>query len=193
MSTQSGMTNSHKGMSRRSFLKTSAAGTAALWIGVNNDGVFAATAQDPAMGAGNLNPFVRIGGDGTVTVICKHFEMGQGPTTGLATLVAEELDVGWDAIHVEYAPSDNELYKNLGFGAQGTGGSTAISNSYIQYRQAGAAARDMLLRAAAQLWQVDVSAVSLTEGMLVAGDKRVGLGEVIEIAKTSRPPARTKT
>ena len=192
MSMQSGITDNNQGMSRRGFLKASATGTAALWIGVNSNGVFAATARDPAMGAGNLNPFVRIGDDGTVTVISKHFEMGQGPTTGLATLVAEELDVGWDTIKVEYAPSNNDLYKNFGLGSQGTGGSTAIGNSYIQYRQAGAAARDMLIRAAAQLWQMDAADVSLDDGMLVAGDKSANLSEVLEIAKTLDAPAEPK-
>ena len=87
------------------------------------------------------NAFVRIGTDDLVTVMIKHLEMGQGPYTGLATLVAEELDADWSQMRAEGAPADDTLYANLAFGAQGTGGSTAIANSFMQMRKAGAAAR----------------------------------------------------
>ncbi|MEJ2168313.1 MAG: molybdopterin-dependent oxidoreductase [Desulfobacterales bacterium] len=96
-----------------------------------------------------LNPFVKIGADGRVTVISKHFESGQGIYTGLATLLAEELDADWESVQVESAPADERLYNNLFFGPmQATGGSTGIANSYEQYRRAGAAARAMLISAA---------------------------------------------
>src|SRR4051812_17264547 len=62
------------------------------------------------------NAFVRIGTDNTVTVLIKHIEFGQGPFTGLATLVAEELDADWSQVRAEHAPSNPELYKNLFFG-----------------------------------------------------------------------------
>ncbi len=81
------------------------------------------------------NAFVRIGEDSTVTVLSKHVEMGQGAYTGLATIVAEELDADWNQIRVEGAPADAKLYNNLAFGPfQGTGGSTAIANSYDQLK-----------------------------------------------------------
>ena len=97
------------------------------------------------------NAFVRIGADNTVTVIVKHLEMGQGTYTGLPTLVAEELDADWSQIRAEGAPADAKRYNNLFWGeAQGTGGSTAIANSYEQLRKAGAAARAMLVAAAAR-------------------------------------------
>ena len=83
--------------------------------------------------------------DDTVTVLIKHIEFGQGPFTGLATLVAEELDADWSKVRAEHAPSNPELYKNLAFGVQGTGGSSAIANSYEQMRKAGATARAMLV------------------------------------------------
>ena len=96
------------------------------------------------------NAFVRIGADDTVTVVVKHIEMGQGTFTGLPTLVAEELDADWSQIRVEGAPADANRYNNLFWGpAQGTGGSTALANSYEQLRKAGAAARAMLVAAAA--------------------------------------------
>src|SRR5258705_7892582 len=78
------------------------------------------------------NAFVRIGTDDTVTVLIKHIEFGQGPFTGLATLVAEELDADWTQMRAVHAPSNPELYKNLLMGIQATGGSTSIANSYEQ-------------------------------------------------------------
>jgi len=125
------------GMNRRTFLKSTAVAGASLSIGFAASGILttATAASEPA----GFNPYVRINADGTATIICKHFEMGQGTSTGLTTLVAEELDIAWDDISMEFAPSNNELYKNLAFGSQGTGGSTAIANSFIQYRTAGAA------------------------------------------------------
>ena len=102
------------------------------------------------------NAFVRIGSDNRVTVIIKHLEMGQGTYTGLATLVAEELDAAWSQIDVEGAPADAGTYNNLLWGrVQGTGGSTAIANSYEQMRKAGATAREMLIAAAATKWNVE--------------------------------------
>lgn len=113
-------------VSRRGFLKGTATAGAALFIGTTASGVLAAGQEDVV-----LNPFVKIDADGTVTVIIKHFEMGQGTTTGLTTLVAEELDASWDQIKTDFAPADANTYNNLFFGKlQGTGGSTAIANSF---------------------------------------------------------------
>src|SRR5258707_5373838 len=106
------------------------------------------------------NAFVRVGLDDTVTVLIKHIEFGQGPFTGLSTLVAEEMDADWSKVRAEHAPANAELYKNLAFGAQGTGGSTAIANSYEQMRKTGAAARAMLLPAAAEAWRVPASQIT---------------------------------
>jgi len=112
------------------------------------------------------NAFIRIAGDDTVTVLVKHIEFGQGPFTGLATLAAEELDADWTQVRAEHAPSNPELYKNLAFGVQGTGGSTAIANSYEQMRKAGATARAMLVAAAAQAWRVPESEITVERGTL---------------------------
>src|SRR6202165_4932147 len=143
-------------LSRRVFLQS--AGATGLVIGF---GWLAPTSADAAQpgaegaAAGPLAPnaFVRVGTDNLVTVICKHHEMGQGNTTGLASLVADELDADWSLVRTEYAPSDAKLYSNLNFGLQGTGGSSAIANSFLQYRSAGATARAMLVAAAAGGWQ----------------------------------------
>jgi len=128
----------------------------------------ATQASAPAAGAAVLAPnaFVRIAPDDTVTVLVKHIEFGQGPFTGLATLVAEELDADWSKVRAEHAPSNPELYKNLAFGMQGTGGSTAIANSYDQMRSAGATARAMLVEAAARAWNVPAGEITVEIGVM---------------------------
>lgn len=85
-----------------------------------------------------LTPFVKITSDGQVIAIVKHFEKGQGPATGLTSLIAEELGVTMEQIDYDFAPSNPQVYNNLFFGPfQGTGGSTAMANSFQQYRTAG--------------------------------------------------------
>ena len=140
------------------------------------------------------NAFVRIGTDNIVTVLIKHIEFGQGPFTGLATLVAEELDADWSQIRAEHAPSNPELYKNLFFGMQGTGGSSAIANSYEQMRQAGATARAMLVDAAAQAWGVPASEITVERGVLRhARTKRQGrFGQFTQAAARLPVPSSVK-
>ena len=150
---------------RRQFLKGAGAVGAGLVIGFHWAGgrraAMAAT-EDLAP-----NAFVRIAPDSTVTVIAKHFEMGQGTTTGLPTILAEELDADWAQVKVAFAPSDPAKYNNLLFGqAQGTGGSTAIANSYKQLREAGAAARALMVQAAADSWNVPADEISVEKGIV---------------------------
>jgi isoquinoline 1-oxidoreductase subunit beta len=130
------------------------------------------------------NAFVRIGADDTVTVLVKHIEFGQGPFTGLATIVAEELDADWAKVRAEHAPADDNLYKNTVLGVQGTGGSTSIANSYDQLRKAGAAARAMLVEAAAQSWRVPAGEISVERGLLrhAKSDRRARFGQFAEAA-----------
>ena len=173
--------------SRRGFLKGAAATAGvALIVGFDPKGALAVPSGPAA-----LNPFVMIDQDGVVTVILKHFEMGQGTTTGLTTLVAEELDADWNAVRIEFAPVDKN-YNNLFFGMQGTGGSTAIANSFMQYRQAGAAARAMLVEAAAKSWGVEPSAVTIENGVMKAGGKSASFGEFVAAAAEMTPPAEPK-
>ncbi|WP_299955277.1 molybdopterin cofactor-binding domain-containing protein [uncultured Roseobacter sp.] len=174
--------------SRRGFLKAAAASGAVLVLGIRPDGALAA-ADSPAM----LNPFVKIGTDGSVTAIVKHFEKGQGPATGLSTLIAEELGLRMDQIDYEFAPSNPEVYNNTLFGpVQGTGGSTAMANSYLQYRQAGAAAREMLIEAAAQTWGVEASALKIEEGVISGAGNTAPLGDFVETAATLEAPAEPR-
>lgn len=180
-------------ISRRGFLIGSAAGSAALLVGVKANGVLAA-AHD-AVSSADLNPFVRIDASGIVTVILKHFEMGQGTSTGLTTLVAEELDADWEKVDTAFAPSDGTRYANLMFGLQGTGGSTATANSYTQYREAGAIARDLLVRAAAQTWGVDADSIKIERSVLKSGKHFGHFGEFVRLASmleiTSEPVVKT--
>ncbi len=171
--------------SRRGFLKGAAATGAVLVIGARPDGVLAASG-DQTM----LNPFVKIGSDGSVTAIVKHFEKGQGPATGLPTLIAEEIGLRIDQIAYEFAPSNPEVYNNLAFGPfQGTGGSTAMANSFMQYRQAGAAARNVLIRAAADAWGVDAGTLTIEEGMVTGNGQSAPIGDFVEAAAGLDAPA----
>ncbi|WP_300014302.1 molybdopterin cofactor-binding domain-containing protein [uncultured Roseobacter sp.] len=166
--------------SRRGFLKTAAASGAVLVLGIRPDGVLAASGES-AM----LNPFVKISADGSVTAIVKHFEKGQGPATGLSTLIAEELGLRMDQIDYEFAPSNPQVYNNTLFGpVQGTGGSTAMANSYLQYREAGAAAREILIRAAAQTWGAEVSELKIEDGVISGAGNAAPLGDFVELAAT---------
>ena len=171
--------------SRRGFLKSAAAAGAVLLVGARTDGALAAATTESAQ----FNPFVKIDADGTVTAIVKHFEKGQGPATGLPTLIAEEIGLRMDQIEYEFAPSNPQIYNNLLFGPfQGTGGSTAMANSWMQYRQAGAAAREMLVTAAAQSWGVDASTVTIEEGIVKAGDKSAPISKFVAAASQLEAP-----
>ena len=149
---------------RRQFLQVAAIAGGGFAIGM---GPFTPAAAADGGAPFAPNPFVRIGADNSVTVIVKHLEMGQGTYTGLPTLVAEELDADWAQIKVEGAPANAGLYNNLLWGpAQGTGGSTAIANSYEQLRKAGAAARAMLVAAAADEWKVAADTITVSRGVI---------------------------
>ena len=158
--------SSASGTTRREFLKgAGAVSTAALTVGFTWVGPARraqAAAANPAGFAPNA--FVRIGADGSVTIISKHVEMGQGAYTGIATVLAEELDADWAQVKVESAPADVKRYANLAFGMQGTGGSSAMNNSWAQLREAGAKARAMLLAAAARQWAVPVTELTTDKG-----------------------------
>jgi isoquinoline 1-oxidoreductase beta subunit len=185
-------------LSRRDFLKAGAG----LTLGVAVPGALAQMAGPgrggsgpAAAGAFEPNAFVRIGTDNTVTVIVKHFEMGQGTFTGLPTLVAEELDADWSQIRAEGAPADATRYNNLFMGQmQGTGGSTAMANSYDQMRKAGAAARAMLVAAAAERWKVAAGEITISRGVVqhAATNKTARFGSLAAAAAKQPVPQDVK-
>lgn len=170
--------------SRRDVLKGAAALTLALYL--------PGCADTRDTGLFEPNAFLRITTDGTVTILSKHLEMGQGTYTGLATLVAEELDADWSMVNVEGAPADTKRYINSSFGMQGTGGSTSIANSWQQYRQAGATARAMLVAAAAKQWGVAASGITVTQGRVThaASGRDVGFGELVGTAASLSVPEK---
>jgi isoquinoline 1-oxidoreductase beta subunit len=182
---------------RRAFLKRAGTATAmALTIGFDWAGPArrAAAAVAPLAGAVFApNAFLRIGSDDSVTVIAKHVEMGQGAYTGIATIVAEELDADWSRVRVESAPADAKRYANLAFGTmQGTGGSSAMANSWTQLREAGGRARAMLLSAAAKNWKVPVVELTVEKGIVYhAGSKRQApFGSLVRMAASLPVPEK---
>ena len=163
------MTHHDASLTRRAALK----GVAGLVIGFHlprsahgKSGSAPPSRADGGSASFAPNAFIRIGTDDLVTVLVKHIEFGQGPFTGLATLAAEELDADWAQMRAEHAPSNPALYKNFVLGMQGTGGSSAIANSYDQMRKAGATARAMLVQAAANIWNVAPAEIAVERGVL---------------------------
>ncbi|WDI32500.1 xanthine dehydrogenase family protein molybdopterin-binding subunit [Hyphococcus flavus] len=137
------------------------------------------------------NAFVRVSPDNTVTVLIKHIEFGQGPWTGLATLVADEMDADWSQIKAEHAPSNAQLYANAAFGPiQGTGGSTAMFSSYELMRKAGATAKAMLIAAAAARWGISSDSISVSNGVVshTGSGRSATFGELAEAASSQTPP-----
>jgi isoquinoline 1-oxidoreductase beta subunit len=184
------MTLHDKNLSRRTMLKGASALVIGLYIPAAaraQSGAASVFAPGAGTGAATFAPnaFIRVGADDVVTVLSKHIEFGQGPFTGLATLVAEEMDADWSKMRVEHAPSDPKVYNNLAFGpVQGTGGSTAIANSYEQMRKAGATARALLVSAAAEAWNVPAGEITIEKGVLkhAASNRQSGFGAFAEAA-----------
>lgn len=172
-------------LSRRSLL----AGAGGLVIALHLPKA-ARAQQAPGAATFAPNAFIRVAADSSVTVLVKHIEFGQGPFTGLATLVAEEMDADWSQMRAEHAPADVKLYANLAFGVQGTGGSTAMANSFDQIRKAAATARIMLVQAAAQDWKVPAREITIEAGVLKHASGRQGrFGEFAEAAAKLPAPA----
>ena len=178
-------------MSRRRFIKLT--GASGLAIGLVSAG--AAGAATPKATAGKLKPgqqpgaFVHIDRKGVVTIQINRLEFGQGSHTGLARILADELDADWNSVRAELAPA-GEAYKDPAFGLQMTGGSNSIQNSFMQYRELGARARAMLVEAAARAWKVDAATVRTRAGRLIADDGRsASYGEMSDAAMALPVPA----
>jgi isoquinoline 1-oxidoreductase beta subunit len=178
--------------SRRRFIVTTAGAGAGLVIAF----VLPASGRRALLAAGqppgppklpSPNAFLQIGADETVTIRLAHAEMGQGVWTTLAMLVAEELDCDWSKIRVEHAPAA-PAYAHTAFGAQMTGGSTSTSSEFDRYRQVGAMARDMLVRAAATTWSVPPGECRVENGVITHQGKRTTFGAVSKAAQALTPP-----
>ncbi|RAK59773.1 xanthine dehydrogenase family protein molybdopterin-binding subunit [Phenylobacterium hankyongense] len=141
---------------------------------------------------GPFGPFLKFSPDGWVTVMSKHIEFGQGNHAGLAALAAEELDADWAKVRVAFAPAIAKVYANGLMGVQGTGGSSAISNSWTQLRTAGAAARAMFVQAAAKTWNVPAAEITVQNGVLThaKSGKTSGFAPLIAEAGKITPPQK---
>jgi isoquinoline 1-oxidoreductase beta subunit len=161
-------------LSRRSFL----AGTAAAG-GLSLGFALPSLAQDAASAAPELNAWVVVNPDNTIVVRVAKIEMGQGTLTGLAQLVAEELDCDWANVTWSYPTPGENVTRDRVWGSFGTFGSQGIRTSQEMVRQGGAAARAMLLKAAANRWGVDVGAVTVSKGVITGpGGETLTYGDV---------------
>lgn len=172
-------------LTRRTFLKATTAGGAALIIGIRLPG------PDEALGAGEATTFapgvfVRIDTDGTVTVVVPRSELGQGARTALPMIVAEELEADWRRVRVEPALAHLERY-----GSMTTGGSTSVREFYAPLRQAGATAREMLCEAAARTWKVPAGECRAQEGVVThaPSGRQLEFGALVPLAATLPVPA----
>ncbi len=171
--------------SRRGFL----AGTGALVVG------FTLPATGRAAGAAKstgLTAWLRIGSDERITVICGSAEMGQGVHTAIPMLLAEELDADWSRVAVEQSPVD-QAYANPAFKMQATGGSTTVRGHWELLRTTGAAAREMLVAAAAAKWNVDAGQLGTAKGFVTGpGGKKASYGSLVEAAAKLPVPTAPK-
>ncbi len=173
-------------VTRRRFLEVSGGAGAGLVLAFHLPGVRRLAAfADPAA----LNAWIRIGADDSITFLVSESEMGQGVLTSIPMLLAEELEVDWTRVRSEHSPADRALY-----GTQSTGGSTSMRTNFDRLRTAGAAAREMLVTAAATRWNVSPSQCRAENGRVVhpASGRSVSYGEVADSAASLEAPSRPK-
>jgi isoquinoline 1-oxidoreductase beta subunit len=176
-------------VNRRDFLRAGVLVSGGLLLGVClSSPSQGGQARAAASGPSTLNAFIHIGTDGVVTLINNKSEMGQGVYTSLPMLVAEELECDWASIRVEAAPVD-PVYNHTMFGMQMTGGSTSIATEWERMRKMGAAAREMLLAAAADTWKVDKAGCHAERGTVVhSSGQKLSYGQLAEKAATMPVP-----
>src|SRR5437899_2720139 len=160
-------------ISRRQFLSTSAALGGGLLIGFRTGPLIGASAAPFVP-----NAFIRIGSDGQIVLTMPYVEMGQGTYTSIPMLIAEELEVDLKQVRLEHAPPNEKLYANPLLGVQATGNSNAIRGAWKPMRLAGAAARTMLIAAAAKRWNVDPATCRAQSGEVIhpPGGRKIKYG-----------------
>jgi isoquinoline 1-oxidoreductase beta subunit len=183
-------------LSRRRFLLATMATSAGLAVGFRP---FAAASEEHGGQAAIPNPFqayVEVAENGAVTILSSQFDMGQGSYHGIATLVVEELGCDWSDVSVTGAAGNTNLYGNLVWGGamQGTGGSSSMVSSWERYRKAGAAARQLLVEAAAKAWGVPGGEIEVRKGQLAHGSsgRTAGFGEFAKAAGALPAPSDIK-
>ena len=179
----------HSAISRRSLLGGGLAGGFLLAFHLPTYG-----ASEPAQGGtkGKFAPnaFIRIDPAGKTTLVMPQVEMGQGVYTSVAMILAEELDADYQQIVLEHAPPNDKLYGNPAFGIQVTGNSNSIRAFWKPLREAGAAARAMLIQAAAQQWKVDPASCTAADGQVrhSGSGRKLGFGTLAGAASKLAPP-----
>ncbi|HZP86197.1 MAG TPA: molybdopterin cofactor-binding domain-containing protein [Burkholderiales bacterium] len=177
---------------RRAFLVKSAALSGGLMIGVSFP--FSGIAAQSADAAPEVTHWLTIQPDDTVVIRIARSELGQGTFTGLAMLVAEELGCEWSKVRAEYADVNEHVKRNRIWGSMSTGGSRGIRDSQDYMRKAGAAAREMLIAAAAKEWGVPASEVGIVKGAIVHGPtlRATTMGKIAPAAAKLEMPKEPK-
>src|SRR5664279_396893 len=180
-------------LDRREFLRKSTTGGTALVIGFYLFGKYEALADKPPKDPTAMNAWVQIAPDDSVTLVIDKSEMGQGISTALAMVLAEELDLDWKKVRTVFAPAAPKYFNPI-FGLQGTGGSSSVRGSWEPLAKAGAAAREMLITTAAKRWCVEPTACHTENSAVVqsATGKRIGYGALVEDAAKLPVPVAAK-
>lgn len=169
-------------LNRRGFLHATSAAAGGLMVGFHVPGL----AQDGA--TPELNAWVQVLPDETTVIRIARSEMGQGTLTGLAQLVAEELECDWAKVKTEYPTPGQNLARNRAWGSMSTGGSRGVRESHEYVRKGGALARAMLIQAAANQWNVSVVECTTSSGWVIHAGKRLSYGQLAaEAAKLAAP------
>ena len=181
-------------LNRRSFLRASAAAAGGLLVSSHFD--LPASAQEGTQAApAKVYPpdaFVRVGPDGRIVISINRLEFGQGVSTGLPMIVAEEMDADWSQVQAELAPAA-DVYRDPLFGLQMTGGSASIANSFQQYRELGARTRAMLVGAAADRWQVAPDECRTADGVVYGpGNRSARYAELADAAARRPVPDKVR-
>jgi isoquinoline 1-oxidoreductase beta subunit len=173
---------------RRSFLKVTALGAGGVLIGLQFEPEAKAQGRGP-QAPPDPHAYIKVAPDGTVTIMAKNPEVGQGIKTMLPMLIAEELDVDWKSVKIEQTDFNDKLYA-----LQNAGGSTGTPNNWIPMRQVGAAARAMFITAAAQTWNVPEAECTTASGRVLHNGQSSGYGELAaKVATLAAPdPANLK-
>lgn len=185
------LTDESGGLSRRAFITAGALAGGGLALAIWARGRMRDEPPSPGGAAFAPDAWIRLGADGWLTVMVDRSEMGQGISTALPMLVAEEMDADWDRVRFEFAPA-NSAYYNPAMGMQVTGGSTAIRAAWHPLRQAGATARAMLLAAAAEQLGVDSESLATEPGQVVhaASGRRLSYAALADAAARLPVPSR---